>query len=166
MRGLTASIPVRSSTGPHMQFTAGTHSLGSLKSPSRWEPSPSRPPHQRHSRRRFLQGSVGAVAGVPLKRSSLPPVTLSAVLHFPPVEWLARAAPPEPGIGSAPRPPVRIATAASASESESQAVPDRLSAAEPELNPMKSADRHGFCRGGHRYPSRDAETNRFCSQQS
>ena len=27
-------------------------------------------------------------------------------------------------------------------------------------------DRHGFCRGGHRYPSRDAETNRFCSQQS
>ena len=28
------------------------------------------------------------------------------------------------------------------------------------------SDRHGFCRSGHRYPPRDAEINKFCSQQS
>jgi hypothetical protein len=38
----------------------------------------------------------------------------------------------------------------------------------PWLNgfPVKFADRHGFWGNGHRYPPRDAEINRFCSQQS
>jgi hypothetical protein len=139
MRGLTARIAVRSSAGPHMRFTAAARrlrrlevdsSLGAISNPAT-APEVLEAP--------ILAGVLGAVAGVPLRRSSLPPVTLSAVLHFPPVEWLALAAPPEPGIGSAPRPPVRIATATSAAESASQAVPERLSAAEPELNPMKSA---------------------------